>query len=177
LTEAAAASGAGAQGAAEPARGGDPLARTVFCVLVLACLLAFFLTQRLKHTPTVVQEFKLDPYFSPTPGGKHKQEAISFKVEHAERITVQVLDTASGDVVATLVRNLAAPRYKIVSLRWDGRRGVAHRIRIGHTASGRAVLIPRNTGSLAPAGEYRVKVAREHGRSVLSTRSFTLVRR
>jgi hypothetical protein len=174
LTEAAAASGAGAQGAAEPARGGDPLARTVFAVLVLACFLAFFLTQRLKHTPTAVQEFKLDPYFSPS--GKHKVERISFKVAHAERITVQVLDTASGDVIATLVRNYAAPRYKIISLRWNGHRGVAHTIRTGHTASGRVVLSPVNTGALAPGAEYRVKVVREEGHPILSTRSFTLVR-
>ena len=42
-------------------RTADPLARVVFALLVLACFAAFFLTQRLKHTPTAVQRFKLTP--------------------------------------------------------------------------------------------------------------------
>ena len=45
----------------------DPLARWVFAALVLACLAAFVITQRLKHTPTAVQSFKSTPIFSPTP--------------------------------------------------------------------------------------------------------------
>ncbi len=42
------------------------LARVVFAVLVVACFVAFVLTQRLKHTPTPVQEFKMDETFTPT---------------------------------------------------------------------------------------------------------------
>ena len=34
------------------------LARVVFAVLVVACFVAFALTQRLKHTPTPVQNFE-----------------------------------------------------------------------------------------------------------------------
>ena len=66
----------------------DPLARAVFAALVAACFVAFFITQRLKHTPTSVQQFDLTPYFSPTPAGHHKQELISFKLSHAQRVSV-----------------------------------------------------------------------------------------
>jgi hypothetical protein len=175
LTEAAAA-GAGARAGDAPGGNGDPLPRVVFALLVLACVVAFFLTQRLKHTPTAVQKFTLAPYFSPTPSGRHKEEPLSFVVSHAERVTVQIIAT-NGNVVATLVRNHPVERYKQFSLRWNGRRGVA--VRFGHvsTASGRSILVPKNQGRQAPGGEYRVRVEREHGRPIQSPRSFTLVRR
>ncbi len=173
---AAAAGAAGEPGA--PARGGrEPLARLVFAGLVLACFLAFFLTQRLKHTPTAVQDFKLTPYFSPTPAGHHKQELISFKLSHAERVTVEVID-ARGDVVATLLRRYAIPRYKSFSLRWNGRRGTARGYRTASTASGRSYVVPLNGGRPAPGGEYRVRLALSRQRNpILSPHSFTLVAR
>ncbi len=47
------------------------LARVVFAVLVVACFAAFVATQRLKHTPTPVQEFKMDEAFiHPRAGGR-----------------------------------------------------------------------------------------------------------
>ena len=64
----------------------DSLARAVFALLVLACFVAFFLTQRLKHTPTAVQRFELTPFFSPTPAGHIKQERISFRIARNARL-------------------------------------------------------------------------------------------
>jgi FlgD Ig-like domain len=134
----------------------DPLARAVFAVLVLACFAAFIVTQRLKHTPTAVQRFQLTPVFSPTPSGHIKEELISFKLAHAEKVTVTIIDPA-GNTVATLVRNRSVARYKQFSLRWNG-----------VTAGGKP----------APAGEYRVRVSlHQQHRSVFSPRSFMLVRR
>ena len=70
-------------GAVKARRGpADPLAGVVFGCLVAACLGAFFLTQRLKHTPTAVQTFELTPLFSPHRGARLEQEAISFKLKH-----------------------------------------------------------------------------------------------
>ncbi|HWX97834.1 MAG TPA: hypothetical protein VNZ01_13415 [Solirubrobacteraceae bacterium] len=153
----------------------DPLARAVYALLVIACFAAFFVTQRLKHTPTVVQRFELTPRFSPFPGGHVKQEAISFRLANADAVTVTIID-ANEEVVATLVRDRRLPRYKQFSLRWNGRRGTARHFRTLTTAAGHAVLVPVNEGRLAPAGEYRVKVTlREQSRKVLSPRSFTLV--
>ena len=75
---------AGAAGAPEgvavvPGRD-ERLARTVFALLVVASFAAFFVTQRLKHTPTAVQRFQHSPRFAPhSPDPEHRQERISFK--------------------------------------------------------------------------------------------------
>jgi hypothetical protein len=154
----------------------DPLVRGAFALLVLACLAAFFVTQRLKHTPTPVQKFKRTPRFSPYPAGRDKQEQISFKLAHADTVTVTVIDT-TGDVVATLVKNRAVSRYKQFSLRWNGRRGSPSGYRQLTSPGGRPILIPQNRGRIAPAGEYRVRVLLHHqSKSVLSPWSFTLVK-
>jgi hypothetical protein len=177
LSTAATGAGDGAESRGGPReRTVDPLARAVFVALLVACFVAFFLTQRLKHTPTVVQRFELTANFSPTPAGRHKEEQISFKLSHAERATVAVID-ARGNVVATLLRGYPVQRYKQLSLRWNGRRGTARRLRSARTPTGHAYLIPQNTGRPAPAGEYRVRLtlAAQH-KTVLSPRSFTLVR-
>jgi hypothetical protein len=175
LTGAEAATAGGPAPARAWATDSDPLARVVLAVLVLACFAAFFITQRLKHTPTSVQKFELAGLFSPFPSGHVKQEPISFKLAHADEVTVAITDSA-GNVVATLVRDHAVPRYKQFSLRWNGRRGNARRVRIVHTPAGRTILLPENTGRVAPAGEYRVRVSlRKQGLTVSSPRSFTLV--
>jgi hypothetical protein len=159
------------------AAGTDRLARAVFVLLVAACFAAFFLTQRLKHTPTAVQAFKLTPFFSPTPAGHIKQERISFKIARSDEVTVTVVDSVGADV-ATLVRRLAVVGYKPLSLRWNGHLGVARRYSVAGAAGGHASIVSANRGRLAPAGEYRVRVIlRRRHRSILSPRSFTLVRR
>jgi hypothetical protein len=172
----AAAAGRGGLAAGEPTGSADPLARVVFAALVLACFVAFFVTQRLKHTPTAVQDFTREPFFEPTPGGHVKEEPLSFKLANSERITVQVLNT-SGDVVATLVHNYPVERYKVLSLRWNGRRGVARSLSHTTTPHGLGVVVAHTRGRPAPAGEYRIRVQREHGRAILAPVSFTLVRR
>ena len=181
---AAAAGGSDGTGPARPAGdaapgargGGEPLARWVFAALVLACFVAFFVTQRLKHSPTVVQRFELLPSFSPTPGSREKEAQISFKLRSAERATVAVIDSG-GSVVATLLRGYPVPRYKQLSLRWNGRRGTARGYRVAFTAHGHRYLIPHNTGRIAPAGEYRIRLTLSGQSSpVLSARTFKLVR-
>jgi hypothetical protein len=154
----------------------DPLARVVFALLVLACFGAFILTQRLKHTPTPVQHFQLTPRFSPTPQGHIRQERISFKLDRADAVTVTILNSA-GDTVATLVRDRPVARYKQLSLRWNGRGGSPHGYAVVVAADGTTIVMPHNTGALAPAGEYRVHVAlRAQHRTVPGPRTFTLVR-
>ena len=155
----------------------DPLARVVFAALVIACFAAFVITQRLKHTHTAVQSFELTPIFSPNPTGHIKAERISFKLAKADEVTVTILDS-NEDEIATLVRDRPVTRYKQFSLRWNGREGEAHTYTVLGGADGTTIVVPVNTGSPAPAGEYRVKVSlREHHRSVLSPGSFRLVRK
>jgi len=163
-------------GAAATRRGPpEPLASGVLALLVLACLGAFFLTQRLKHTPTAVQAFELTPVFSPYPGSRLEQEAISFKLKQADAVTVTIIDS-EGNAVATLVRGHRLPRYKQFSLRWNGRRGVARRYRLTHTPKGRTVLVALPSGPLAKPGDYRVEIhLHDQHRTIRSSRSFSLM--
>jgi hypothetical protein len=155
---------------------GDRPGQVVFALLVLACFAAFFITQRLKHTPTAVQQFKLTPVFSPTPAGHIKQERISFKLAAADEVTVAIIN-ASGDVVATLTRDYPVARYKQFSLRWNGREGSARHTVVLEGPDRVTILVPEIDGRLAPAGEYRVRVnLKQKDRSVLSPRGFTLKR-
>lgn len=155
----------------------DRLAQIVFALLVLACFAAFILTQRLKHTPTAVQDFKLTPFFSPTPTGHIKQEHISFKLAGADEVTVTIIDSAEH-TVATLVRDRPVVRYKQFSLRWNGRTGSARGYTVAIGSEGTTIVTPVNIGPPAPAGEYRVRVIlREQSRSVISPSGFTLVRK
>jgi hypothetical protein len=153
----------------------ERLARAVFALLVLACFAALIVTQRLKHTPTPVQNFKMTPSFAPAGTGSHREEGISFKLAKADEVTVTIVN-AAGESVATLVRDLPAPRYKQVSLRWNGRLGVALGYGVLTSADGHRFLLPANRGAVAPVGEYSVRVSlREQGRSVPSRRGFKLV--
>ncbi len=143
----------------------------VFVVLVVACFAAFVVTQRLKHTPTAVQKFEMNPAFHPThvPAARcrgkvprslvdatERIEYLSFKLAQGDEATVEVVDSA-GQSVATIVRDLPAERYKQLSLCWNGQRG------------------PTERGGLAAPGEYRLKV-RLHSQELTrySTSSFTL---
>ncbi len=150
------------------------LARGVFAVLVVACFVAFVLTQRLKHTPTPVQEFKMDETFTPThvaaaacrgrvpPGlvnSSARIEFLAFKIAQADEVTVKIVD-ASNHSVATIARDLPVERYKPLSLCWNGQLGATQ------------------SGGLAPQGEYRLRVSlRNQGLTRYSTRGFKLERR
>jgi hypothetical protein len=147
------------------------LARAVFAVLVVACFGAFVLTQRLKHTPTPVQNIEMDEAFHParTPAAAcrgrvpasevnstGRVEYLSFKPAQAEPVTVEILDSGEKSV-ATIVRALGAEKYKQLSLCWNGQLG------------------PAQKGGLAPAGEYRMQVRLlDLNRTVKSTKAFKL---
>ncbi len=157
----------------ETQRGTQRLAAVVFGALVVASFVAFGVTQRLKHTPPAVQNFKMTPSFHPTrsPAARclgrvsrrrilahdERIEYVSFKTAQASRVTVAVVNAAGGEE-ARLVRDLPVERYKQVSLCWNGHRGNHQR------------------GALAPPGEYRLRVSLAQGghAPVYSPRSFEL---
>jgi hypothetical protein len=154
----------------------ERLARVVFALLVVGCLAALLITQRLKHTPTLVQEPKLTPVFAPGSSGEIKEEHIAFKLTDADAVTVTI-ESVGGNQVATLVRDLPVARYKILSLRWNGREGTARRHTILRRADGYTTLLPDNRGGLAPAGEYRVRLTlHKQNRSLYLPRDFILVK-
>jgi len=164
------------EGGAAPDEGVERLARIVFAVVVLASVGAFFLTQALKHAPTVVQDFKLAPSFEPYPGGHTKTAALSFRVQHSDRVTVAIIDT-SGNVVATLVHDRPISHDAQFSLRWNGRRGNAVHYETLETAAGHEILVALPRGRLAAPGEYRVEVRLLHQhKTVRFPTTFTLRR-
>lgn len=175
MNEPAAAGRAASQAGRDFEPASDPLVRGLFTLLVLACFAAFFITQRLKHTPTAVQRFERTPTFEPSsPLPERRLEQISFKLASAEAVTVQIVDS-NLSTVATLVSAYQLPRYKQFSLRWNGRRGTARGYAVMVHANGHRILLPRNTGRRAPPGEYRVRVLLlGKGREIFSPWSFTL---
>ena len=137
--------------------------------------MALIVTQRLKHTPTPVERFQLTSKFVPSAAGKLSEERIAFKLTKADRVTVTI-EAATGEDVATLVTDVSVGRYKTLSLRWNGRRGVASGYRMLRKADGYTTLVPRNQGVIASAGVYTVRVhLLGQKRSVPSSRSFQLV--
>jgi hypothetical protein len=163
---------AGGAASAESARA-QRLAYVVFAALVVACFVAFVLTQRLKHTPTPVQEFKMDESFTPTRipaaacrgrvparlvNASERVEYLAFKIAQADEVTVEIVNAANHSV-ATIVRDRQVERYKPLSLCWNGQLG------------------PTQSGGLAPPGEYRLRVSlRNQDLSRYSTTSFRLER-
>lgn len=151
----------------------DPLAAWVFAALVVACFAAFAITQHLKHTPTVVQSFKRTPFFFPEAKGARRYEHLSFRISHADEVTVAVLDSGEREV-ARLLSNYPLARYTQLSFEWDGRRGPTTPPRPA-AGTPHDPLVPRDRGPLAPAGEYHLRVSlRRQNRSVLSPHGFTL---
>jgi hypothetical protein len=148
------------------------LAGVVFAALVLASFAAFAITQHLKHTPTVVQNFHMTGHFSPRLPGRHALEHISFRIAHSDDVTAAIEDS-SGNVAATLLHERPLARYTQLSLVWDGRRGPTG----PPTGAGtpRDPLLARDYGRFAAAGEYRVRVSlRSQHRTVRSPRTFVL---
>jgi hypothetical protein len=150
------------------------MARVVFALLVLACFVAFLVTQHLKHTPTVVQNFKRTPIFSPTPTGHIKQERISFRIGRADSVSVTIIN-ADGTTVATLIKDQPIAAYKQLSLLWNGNRGSSIPKSISTTTG--LLVHADDHGPPAPSGKYRVEVHLLHeNRFVKSTWSFKLER-
>ncbi|WP_445147898.1 FlgD immunoglobulin-like domain containing protein [Baekduia sp. Peel2402] len=124
----------------------------IFGVLVAATFAAFFVAQRLKNAPTVVQLFRANYTFSPNGDGRYDRSHITFRVKKADDVTVEILD-ADGDPVRTLMDDKHLDAYRPIdpSLSWDGR---------------------DDDGQLLPDGTYRVRITLRHlGRSLIPQRS------
>jgi len=132
------------------------LSAAIFALLVVATFGAFFAAQRLKHTPTALQQIKGNTLFSPGANtyGFNDAARISFVVKRADDYTVEVIDR-DGDVVRTLVRDLPSKKYrKLPLMTWDGR---------------------TDAGRRAPDGNYRYRVTlRREGRSIVIRKTVRL---
>ena len=121
------------------------LARYVFAGLVLATLGAFFVTQRLKQTPRLVQTLSVTEVFSPHV--TYRKAGIRIRLKRTDDATVSLLDE-DGDVVRRLTRNRRMRAGAAVQLFWNGRddaRRVVpdgnYRVRVGLRRQGRSVTL------------------------------------
>jgi hypothetical protein len=127
-------------------------AAILFGLLVAATFAAFFVAQRIKNTPSVVQRLMMSRFFSPNGDGRFDRARITFRLKEGDDVTVTVLN-AAGDPVRTLLDDKHIPAYQPLNpaLRWDGRDG---------------------EGRMVPDGLYRIRITlRGQGRSVAPQRS------
>jgi hypothetical protein len=128
----------------------------IFGVLVAATFAAFFVAQRLKNAPSVVQRLQIatDGYpaiISPNGDGRRERAHITFLLKKADNVTVHITNAEGDDVRTLMDRHL--PAYKMVSpsLSWDGR---------------------DDDGQLVPDGRYKLAITLAHlGRTVISQRT------
>ena len=132
----------------------------IFAVLVAATFAAFFVAQRLKNSPSVIQELRINTdapgqqIFSPNADGRRDRVRFSLLLDKADHVTLTILDD-DGDPVRTLIDDRALRAHQRLGLPgvpWDGRDGDGH---------------------MAPDGRYRLRITlRDQGRSVVVPRSF-----
>ena len=128
------------------------LARVVFLALVAATFGAFFVAQRLKGSPPVVQ-LHGQRWLSPNGDGHKDRAALALRVREADVLTADLVD-AAGNPVRRLVTERPIRPSAPVRVTWDGR---------------------TDDGTLAPDGVYRVRGSLlEQGRSVVNPRLITL---
>ena len=127
-------------------------ARVVFGLLVAATFAAFFVAQRLKHTPTVIQHVHAaSDVFSPNGDGIKDKLRVSFELKNGGAIGVDALDS-EGDPVRSLIGDRTVRAHQRIRIAWNGR---------------------EDDGSRAPDGPYELRVAlHDSGRDVLVRRRF-----
>jgi hypothetical protein len=127
--------------------------RIIFVALVAATFGAFFVAQRLKHTPTVLQEVHGARVFSPNGDGVKDRMQVRFQLKEADVISVDAIDE-DDQIVASLLEDRRLRAKTPISVRWNGR---------------------FEDGERAGDGVYRLQVTlRNEARTVIMRRRFTL---
>ena len=126
------------------------LPRAVFAALVAATFGAFFVAQRLKNEPTIIQNFYRTPVFSPNGDGRLDRAKLTFLLKQADRVDVDLIGP-SGDSVRGLARGRQLEPYRAVDLKWDGTddsgRPVPdgiYRARLTLRREGRSIVVPKS---------------------------------
>ena len=126
------------------------LAQGLFAVLVLATFAAFFVAQRLKSNPPVVQRLGVDPVLSPNRDGRKDRGRVSFALKRSDVVDVSMVDR-DGDEVRELITGQRADAGEQVRTVWDGRDDEGRRApdgtylaRINLRRQGRTITVQRN---------------------------------
>jgi hypothetical protein len=141
----------------------ETLRRGVFALLVIATFAAFFVTQRLKHSPTLVESGKAGTYITGT--RHHRSVAVSFRIKRSDQVTVTVVGPR-GDDVATIASDARMTAYKHRRFTWYGFTSAGgpapngiYTIRIRLRDQARSVELTRPTGELVMIRIERDRVA------------------
>jgi len=134
-----------------------PLVRTVFAVLVIATVAAFFTTQQLKGEFPLVIRFATQPaHFSPNGDGYRDTTRVGFDLSEPASLSFMVVDS-EGNEVRRLVRERRLAGDAKHRFTWDGR---------------------DDEGELVADGIYRMRVVRrDESRVIDSVKEITLDRR
>jgi hypothetical protein len=128
------------------------LARVVFLALVAATFGAFFVAQRLKGAPPVVQ-LQGQRWLSPNGDGRKDRAELRLRVRESDVLTADLIDEA-GNPIKRLVTERPVGPSRPLRVTWDGR---------------------GDDGAVAPDGVYRLRgTLLEQGRSVVNPRLITL---
>jgi flagellar hook assembly protein FlgD len=124
-------------------------ALAAFIALVAATFAAFFVAQRLKGAPPVVElRHPVTPF---SPNGDHRRDVARFglEVRHADRLSVEIVDDNGGSV-RRLAEGVHARAGVPIQLAWGGHDDTgatvpdgAYHVRVTLGRSGRTVTVPR----------------------------------
>ncbi|HET6550147.1 MAG TPA: FlgD immunoglobulin-like domain containing protein [Solirubrobacter sp.] len=125
------------------------VARVAFLVLVGATFAAFFVAQRLKNAPPVIDVSHLTSFFSPNGDGRRDVNPISITLRVTDHATVDVVD-ARGDRVRRLTEGVPVRAHEPLRLDWDGRDDDGTRVadgryglRVALRAEGRSAIVAK----------------------------------
>jgi hypothetical protein len=124
------------------------LARAAFVLLVGATFGSFFVAQRLKGAAPVVDVRGLHRFLSPNGDGRFDVSRFSVRLEHADRLTLDVVDAGENPVRRVIDEATIAPGHPFRA-HWNGRTedgaraaDGSYRLRAQLHREGRSVLLP-----------------------------------
>ncbi|HUA12009.1 MAG TPA: hypothetical protein VMA83_08395 [Solirubrobacteraceae bacterium] len=124
----------------------------IFAAVAVVCVAAFLLTQRVKHLPTPIERFGVQPTLR-VPGGRAH---ITVKPASAEPVSLHIVGSDER-VAATPARRVHLAPGQALHVVWDGRTGRDGVRRVVRTPQEVSIgTLAR--GPLAPAGEYHIVV-------------------
>ena len=112
------------------------LTTVVLLGLLLASAAAFAITEHLKLIKSPIYGPLVTKVFSPVCHCSTDHARISFRLRHADSVTVTIVDSA-GHVVDTVANGTAEPKDRRITIPWNGR---------------------MSTSALAPDGVYQAQV-------------------
>jgi hypothetical protein len=128
----------------------------VFGVLVAATFAAFFVAQRLKNSPSVIQDLSFETrgqgnVFSPNGDGRRDRVRAGLMLKDADHVTLTWIDS-NGDAVKTVVDDRPLAAYtRLWGVPWDG---------------------TDQDGRPVPDGRYKMRITlRDEGRTIVPTTS------